>query len=1743
MQSSAESYLLQLNKNNSTRSHLRQSLLLLSLVVVLSVFWNLKLTGITMAGEAFCGMEEHVHAEDCPVRTLICEQEESEYHMHTESCLVKQLTCELEEITPHTHSDECVAKNLVCTQEETEGHTHDSSCIQKELICQLAEEAPHSHSEECYSKTLLCDQLEVEAHFHDEACYSSTLICSQPEVEAHFHSDGCYTSEIGCGQEESELHSHDDSCMITYLSCSMEETEGHYHDSSCMEISLTCTREETEGHSHDDGCYQSDLTCTQAETEGHSHGDGCYRELPGFICGQEEHPPHTHEDNCYEAEEGCFVCGLEETEGHLHDDGCYHYGIGFGCGLTEAEGHIHTVECIMPETEFSCGKEISEGHAHDDSCYDILESCPLEEHIHDETCYSDINADIETSDDWELSLAYLSRSPSTAKNVVSVAQSQLGCAESTRNFVVDEAGIRRGITRYGQWYGNPYGDWSSMFVSFCLSYAGVDAPFNGGAEAMRLEWEEAGLYIPAAEYAPLVGHVLFLDRDLNGQADATAIIETYDATTIFLIEGDVTTYTEESSQDIVAQTSIPMDDPAILGYGLIQDDAMLMVLPSGDTQILGTTAAYSSSLLSENASFILYVNSGVNTYAFDGSGNAVPIYIDENGTISTDLENPESLLWTFTNSGNTNTYLIQNLSTGRYMHAYSGGVTTSGAYASTLIPYGSGVKVRSNTEYARLDPGSGTFVMTQNQNLAAAYQFGIRNMCTVWLDGTCGGLMSLAGSPDEAHHITAGDTILLPEEWESPDKYSYRLRGWYDVVNGVYYAPGDEVVVTENMVFYADWAASTYDIGVYNSQSTETISTRDFVTTHVFDYGILFNVLSENPDVTISATSHSETWHLLTSGANAYNGSETLNFIMRDWDRGSEDISYPVNNNAINDPTNGGVYSGLYSSQIRNLLFGTGNSFNPETGEGVIGKQYLGTGDHLFQHASDPSHPYYGYYYYDSSLNAASYNQSAGRFYVYDYLECTSDSANNSKYSDFLPLNSPYVNTNGNNLPTYHYSGELGEYNGTTHYMYDAKYEGSGSSPGNVGTNFWFGMSIDISFYLPNTPGTRDEQGEYGNKDVYGNDMHFHFSGDDDVWVLVDGQLVLDLGGIHGIESGDINFTTGDVTVNGTVTGNVRNLAAGDHTLTILYLERGSSQSNCAIYFNLAPRFSFSIQKEDILTQDVLNGAQFSVYTDRECTIPAELWASKAAHDSGAAATNTFTITNGVANMWGMGAGNTYYIKETRPPDDEAYTYSHGIICVSIDKQGQASYSVEMAEETNPDGTTTDISAGFTVHGFRIDEETQQAYIIATNAPSWAKDTTKVYVEKKWSDSANHNGQSVTVYLTITDPDGTVRQLREVQLSSGNGWSHTWENLPKFYEDGSLIQYGVQEVSVPGYMGTVEAIRFSDVTQPGTGSGTGSGSASAAGSFENGSAYLLKTNYGYLAASNNQLQLVSSESEAMNDAGAQWVSTVNGDGSIVLTNKAGQTLYYDNYTFKAASAPGTYKNLRFSGNLLYCYIDHGGWSETLYPNDGGNAGNNLQYNHVLYTTPNQSDALSIIPMKLGASEPETPDAPELEEEDLAYRITNSPLEEETSLQVSKVWDYGSAKNDGQHETYQVTVRLLANGINTGRTVTLNLKNSWRGAFQGLPYTDANGNVIVYTVEEIWKTEDWIPYYGEITINSGDPPTYSTQITNVYRWGTGAELPSTGSAARMLYALCGGSMMLASLAYGIVLRRRRERRQR
>ena len=1420
--------------------------------------------------------------------------------------------------------------------------------------------------------------------------------------------------------------------------------------------------------------------------------------------------------------------------------------------------------------EAFCG--ISE-HEHNDSC---IAECTLTEHIHTASCYSDITADVETREEWEKTVPLMDENMSVLNKIVFIACSQIGYKESELNFNVDLNLVRRGYTRYGDWYGNSYADWNTVFVSFCLHYAGMrDLPMNAGAEVMKIDWEYNGRYGAVGSYSPQPGDVVFLDKNLDGRVDTSAIFLLSQPGSISVVEGDL--------DNEVKVASYPSNDRKVVGYGISAPTYSMVIKPepepepevnttpsdkvpnemSGDdtiqavakeppklmaakpynnSKVIATKVTYSTSILTNTNNIVVYTSYGTNLYAFDGYGNAVPITVGDDGIIRANIDNPDLLLWKFTRQGNNNstTYVIQNVATGKHMHAYSTnetGVVTDGGWQSTVVSSGGNVKIRSNnSDYARLDAESGKFVITTNANSAANFSFGVASDCYIWLDGTNGGIMSLGGSPNICYTYKNPSTVQLPSEWQSPEKYAYKLQGWYDVTNGVYYPAGAYMEVKGNAVLYADWVAASYDIGVFNAQVADTISTNHIITTNVFDYNFLFNVLSQNSSSNISASSHSETWSHVSNGNVKYNNQPTIDFIFSDNDSGGK-ISMANNRDSDNSySADTPIKSGILTPELIDIVFGTDNSWDPETGTGVIGKTYLGTGDYLFRYMTDTSSEFYGYYYYDASLNAASYNQSEQRFYVYDYLARSSDSSGSSdtgKYSDFLPLNSPYANTNGQTIPTYTYNGVNGEYSGISHFQYDARYNTDNSAAGNVAANLAFGMSMEMRFYLPDDPGSLDETGKTGNRDLHGNEMIYHFSGDDDLWVLVDGKVVLDMGGIHQAQSGVINFSTGIITINGKQVAKLSDfgITAGDHIFEVYYLDRGSSQSNCSMYFNIAPRYSLDIYKEDVLTREVLDGAEFTVYTDRACTQPAVLWSSKEAYDAGLPSQSTFRVTDGVAKIWGMSPGKNYYIKETRAPDADGYDRAKGVIHLTFDIKGIATFEMLIDEESPGEG----ISGGYTVHNYKVDTENQAAYMTVTNAQIWVKDVTSVQAIKAWDDNKDHSADYISVYLSIKDPDGTVRRIREAILGAENNWHYTWKNLPKYAADGvTEIEYIIEESYFPGYTSTVE--RVESVSVPTL-------SHAEAYTFSTKySTYLLKTSKGYLATTENgqRFEWVDEETalELYHEENSRvaWSIVLSGS-NIKLTNGRGRVLTYNRGNtnnsryFYPASNGANYQTLIFedAGDGVRIFYRQSSWGSKYYVSSS-----NLNSSGYMPATTSSGSALVFVPMVVSENQ--------IEVADIAYKVTNTPLDRETSLKVTKEWDVGLATGI-YYDNLKITVKLFANGKDTGRTLTLSLKNGWTDTFRGLPYADENGDPIVYTIGEGAIHEDWEPIYGEVITIPGTTPTYETTVTNSYRYGHGYELPSTGGIGGATLILCGLALMAGSLVCGYVITRKRERRRR
>lgn len=281
-----------------------------------------------------------------------------------------------------------------------------------------------------------------------------------------------------------------------------------------------------------------------------------------------------------------------------------------------------------------------------------------------------------------------------------------------------------------------------------------------------------------------------------------------------------------------------------------------------------------------------------------------------------------------------------------------------------------------------------------------------------------------------------------------------------------------------------------------------------------------------------------------------------------------------------------------------------------------------------------------GYYEYDSSRNYAAYNANKNAFDVYNAAGVMQAGAEPHSVGQFFPFDAAdevFKEKDGKLVP-----------NGIT-------------SQNNGPLNHYFGLSMSSRFVQPKDGKTNADK-----------PMTFEFAGDDDVWVFIDDVLVGDIGGIHTSADLTINFQTGDISVNNSANGTLKskfkdagrvisgfngNTFAGgtNHTLKFFYLERGATDSNMRLKFNLV-----TVPESDIIKFDqdgkFVQGAEFKLYkTDKDFKTVGELIGSGTTDEAGHL-TLTNDVDNGVINFDDLynkdHDNNKYYLlKETRVPE------------------------------------------------------------------------------------------------------------------------------------------------------------------------------------------------------------------------------------------------------------------------------------------------------------------------------------------------------------------------------------------------------------------------------------------------------------------------------------------------------------
>ena len=337
------------------------------------------------------------------------------------------------------------------------------------------------------------------------------------------------TAQYQCGEEE---HTHTADCYTKVLTCGYEEGE--------LENAAEVAAAEADQPSAEEDIMPLSLE-PQIEFVPHEHTDDCYTEVQTLTCMEEE---HVHGDDCFDPEDGSLIC--EKFE-HTHDESCYTTEYELTCGLQEGE----LVEQVVEPTQSAAlaAMAVAEPvalapmvdtvepiyHHHTDACYEEVLTCPLPEHQHTVACLSDTSADLETPEEWQAANAEAVMTGNWAEDLLSVAQTQLGYEQSEKNFEIDPAdGVTlRYYSRYGQSYGNPYGEWDVMFLSYCLKYAGIPQsaiPQEASVLALRssmsdMEWLLDGEDGSSADvgdiviYNKYVTRTVAVDSSADGAAD------------------------------------------------------------------------------------------------------------------------------------------------------------------------------------------------------------------------------------------------------------------------------------------------------------------------------------------------------------------------------------------------------------------------------------------------------------------------------------------------------------------------------------------------------------------------------------------------------------------------------------------------------------------------------------------------------------------------------------------------------------------------------------------------------------------------------------------------------------------------------------------------------------------------------------------------------------------------------------------------------------------------------------------------------------------------------------------------------------------------------------------------------------------------------------------------------------------------------------------------------------------------
>lgn len=931
--------------------------------------------------------------------------------------------------------------------------------------------------------------------------------------------------KTSCGKEE---HAHTEQCVTRTLACTLS-TEGHVHTASCFdELGALACAKQAAGHMHLASCVDpatNALACGQEETV-HVHTAGCINPATNTLACNADDALHVHGDTCYTMQNGVYT---------------------LVCQLPSA-GHVHTAVCLDELGQVVCGQQeaVEMNHQHGEDCYTEDLTCGLEEHVHTDLCYDEITQSIMKNEE---------------KNSSSDAEEATEGEDEAVEPSAGEADLTAGEIAEAKDQGLLFEN-EAMIVAF-------DVP-DDIKDKVALTVTE-GSAADAGASQPVEGVLEGANVTIAEQAtidDQTPPPDAGDAAAA----GNAADSTASAKEDAVYASSLhiqatldgePVED--LSGLGIV---ARLQMKPTVIAPILAEIDynEVADEIKDEVGAELTIVQDPVNIEAYsiserpDEQVDEAVITSTDAATTAFDVASPEVTVTASRPANPTFTvqyyaYVDELVSEDGELTVIDTSAESNGGTAKLPTngdPNGSTLATKKLAlEDAGLDTGAGAnagdksdvFKVRTNTVLEEMYR---AEECQY----------ILKPNPAYFNKLQENDHYVAKEIWvlkAGADPASVNPDDWYIYdISACHFTNRQETAATHpDFVLVQNGTVVRI---VNDSRGSEETSPTTFYDYDITD-GQIYTGMSGSTYVGPTATSEQaddQTWYANTAqqGINSpsnYGSGSKLAFGNSNTNSGLADQTLNGSNINMTNKLNGysgcsfGLVSGLDADG--NVVYASGlaapDLFSTET---TTGKTVISNSELDFARNGDT------YTLTGATVDGEPYRSDLNRFYHPSPKSGTLYS--NIYTNNFWPMD--LASTYGSDGHDLKFGSQALAQNrrwGTSSWsLMPAGDDGQDH-------NAYFGMKYEIDFDL--------------SADYCG-PLEYLFFGDDDLWVFLDGKLVLDIGGVHSSVGEYVNLWD---YIPGGRTG-LRD-GAQSHRLSIFYTERGASGSTCFMNFTL-PSVSFA---------------------------------------------------------------------------------------------------------------------------------------------------------------------------------------------------------------------------------------------------------------------------------------------------------------------------------------------------------------------------------------------------------------------------------------------------------------------------------------------------------------------------------------------------------------------------------------